>query len=303
MELLEYCANGLLWRTVVCLLSSVALCTAQKPESQQWQKLLDQEKTAEARTLCIAWQKSDGLALRVEACKCLANVALSGKQILELNGNEAGGGVLRGGYPPEAIDEALSFLNQGLALAPQDLSLHLGRLHVLRIASRYDEMAAALDESCRTYTTNRNAAVWITYTAQLFQEGQYSASLRLLRVLEKHFPDSHDVIGNIGAVWMALKKDEEAVTYLRRAVVLAPDDAIDAWNLGRLLEFTGKTAEADSWYQKALGLRWEDQDSLKSSRCLYANFVEQKLKDRRRACELQKKNCAADAQKACAAKR
>jgi len=284
-------------RAVVLLLA--ATCWAQESATQQWQELLGKSQIEEARALCTTWASSNEISLRVEAYKCLANLSLRGKQVLTLEGNEAGGGVLRGAFTPEAVDEALGYLKKGFELAPQDLSIHQGRLHLLETASRFDEMATALDESCRIYKGKEGVAVWIAYTSELFEDRQYSASLELLKVLQKYFPNSHDVMGNTGSVYMALKKDDEALPYLRKAVELAPDDSIDAWNLARLYDFTGKTKEADIWYQKALKLKWEDASDFRTSRCLYAGFIEQKLNDFGRACTLERTDCPADKQTAC----
>jgi tetratricopeptide (TPR) repeat protein len=284
-------------RAVVLL--SPATCWAQKSATQQWQELLGKGQIEEARTLCTTWASSDEISRRVDAYKCLANVSLRGKQVLALEGNEAGGGVLRGAFTPEAVDEALGYLKKGLELAPQDLSIHQGRLHLLKTASRFEEMATALDKSCRIYKGKEGVAVWIAYTGELFEDRQYSASLDLLKVLQKYFPNSHDVMGNTGSVYLALKKDDEALPYLRKAVELAPDDSIDAWNLARLYDLTGKTKEADISYQKALQLKWEDASDFQNSRCLYAGFIEQKLNDFGRACMLERTDCPADKQTAC----
>ncbi len=271
----------------------------QKSATQDWQGFLKKGQIEEARALCRKWTSSIEIPRRVEGYKCLANVSLHGKEVLSLDANQAGGGVLSGGFPPETVDEALAYLKKGLDLAPQDLSIHKGRLHLLQTASRYDQMAVALDESCRMYKGKEGAAAWIGFTSELFEDRQYSASLELLKILQKYFPDSHDVVGNTGSVYIMLQRDDEALAYLGKAVELAPDDSIDAWNLARLCDFMGKPSDANIWYQKALGLKWEDAGDLRSSRCLYADFVEHKLKDADRACALQRADCPASKQTAC----
>src|SRR5713101_7863241 len=98
-------------RAVVLLLA--ATCRAQESATQQWQALLGKSQIEEARALCTNWASSNEISLRVEAYKCLANLSLRGKQVLTLEGNEAGGGVLRGAFTPEAVDEALGYLKKG----------------------------------------------------------------------------------------------------------------------------------------------------------------------------------------------
>jgi tetratricopeptide (TPR) repeat protein len=267
-------------------------------QSAAWQKLIDQGKKEEARALCSGWLKSDEVSQKVEAYKCLANVELSGEDVLSLQGNDAGGGTLGSTYKPEAADKAIADLNEGLKLAPQDLSIHQGRLHILEVTGRYADMAKALDESCAIYKGADGLDAWIAYTEELFEAGQYRGDLGLLKVLEKHYPDSHLVLGNFGAVFSLLKEDDQAEDYLKRAVKLAPTDPIDNWNLARLYDFTGKTELADEQYQKAIPLETEPA-RLRDEKCMYAKFVETKLHDPNRACPLEKASCEPKDQTAC----
>jgi tetratricopeptide (TPR) repeat protein len=286
-----------------CLILLVAeCCFGQESKPANWQSLVKSGKCEEARTLCTGWMTSKDTAQLVEAHKCLANVALCGKQdAMTLQADDRGGGVLAGAYKPEAVDDALGHLNQALRLAPQDLSIHQGRLHLLEISFRYSEMPKALDESCNLYKGTEGVQPWLAYTAELFNERQFRASLALLDVLDKYYPNSHEVLGNIGAMHSMLKEDEQAIPYLRRAVELAPKDPIDAWNLGRTYDYAGKIELADQWYQKALALE-SDPVRQRRSNCTYASFIENKLHDANRACELQRMNCPANQQHACSAK-
>jgi len=260
-------------------------------------------KCEEARTLCTGWMTSKDNAKLVEGHKCLANVALCGNgDVVTLQANDQGGGTLASAYKADAVDEALGHLNQALTLAPQDLSIHHGRLHLLEISSRYSDMVKALDESCSIYKGSEGAEPWLDYTSELFDDKQFRASLALLEVLDKHYPDSHDVLGNIGAMHLMLREDQEGITYLRRAADLAPKDPIDAWNLGRAYDYSEKLELANEWYKKALTL---DPDSARRQQntCIYAGFVENKLRDSKQACELQRANCPEDKQPACSASR
>lgn len=161
-------------------------------------------------------------------------------------------------------------------------------------------MVKALNESCAVYKGSEGVQAWLDYTSELFEDKQFRASLALLEVLDKHYPDSHDVLGNIGAIHLMLKEDEQGIRYLQRAVDLAPQDAIDAWNLGRAYDYTEKLELADRWYQKALALDTES-DRRQHSACIYAAFVGNKLHDSKRACELQRESCPTDQQSACPA--
>jgi tetratricopeptide (TPR) repeat protein len=103
-----------------------------------------------------------------------------------------------------AIDDALGHLNAALKLAPQDLSLHQGRLHLLEISYRFDAMAKALEESCSIYKGPDVPDAWLAYTYELGEGKQYKAALALLQILDKHYPNNHDIVGNIGAMYSFL---------------------------------------------------------------------------------------------------
>jgi tetratricopeptide (TPR) repeat protein len=278
------------------LLSSIS--RAEEPAALTWQSLIDGKKCREAEALCSPWLASEDTARKVEARKCLANAALCGQDLVSIQGNDTGGGFLGPGYSNEAIDKALIHLSEGLKLAPQDLSIHQGRLHLLLISSRLPELAKALDESCRLYTDQDELEVWLPYVAELFDAGQYEGSLSLLKVLDTNFPDNHEVVANIGSILAMQEKDSEALKYMERAVALAPSDPLNTWNLARLYDYTGKIELADTWYQKALRLE-NDPEKRRSGACIHADFVETKLKDRKRACDLQTANCSEDKRTAC----
>ena len=276
------------------------MAAGQHTQAGSWQALLDKGKVEEARRLCEDWTKAKDLPKHVEAEKCLANVELSGRSVLTLQGDDVGGGSLSGGYQPEAVDKALRHLETALKLAPQDLSVHQGRLHLLEVSARYDDMAKALSNSLEIYTGPEGVDAWIPYTAELFELGQYRASLKLLDILNKHSPNSHDVIGNIGAIHLKLKEDQEAIPFLEKAVELAPLDTIDVWNLARAYDFAGKDDLAEKWYKRALEID-SAQETRKHKACVYATFVENKRHDLNAACELQTANCDKDEQSACSA--
>jgi tetratricopeptide (TPR) repeat protein len=200
---------------------------------------------------------------------------------------------------PEAVDEALVHLILGIKLAPQDLTIHMGRLHILEVSGRYDEMVKALDESCTTYTGKDVPDAWLAYAPELMDLRQYSAGLDFMKVLDQHYPNNPDIIGNVGAFLLYLKKTEEAIPYLQKAVDLAPRDSLNAWDLGRAYDYSNQNALADKWYKRSLSLP-HDKDQQSDTPCLYAEFVETKLNDRSRACTLEKQNCPAEKQTACA---
>jgi len=155
-----------LWRSQVrnafflqaLLVLLMTFCSSQSSNLADWPKLIDAHECKKAERLCTEFVDSKHLSQRVESQKCLANVALCGNDVVLLQGDNAGGGTLSGGYTSEAVDDALVHLNLGLKLAPQDMSIHQGRLHVLESSGRYSDMVKALDESCTIYKRRRRAS-------------------------------------------------------------------------------------------------------------------------------------------------
>lgn len=288
------------WTILLAVVCAALPCAPQSGNLSDWPKLIKSNDANAARALCTLFEHSKVLAEQVEAEKCLANVALCGQGMMELEKDDAGGGTLRDSYAPEAVDEALIHLNLGIKLAPQDLSIHEGRLHVLEIAGRYSDMGKALDESCTIYQGKDALESWLAYAPELMDLRQYNAGLEFMKVLDEHYPNNSDILGNIGAFLDLLMRDNEAIPYLEKAVALAPRDPINTWDLGRAYDYSGQIEEADTWYKKSLPLM-TDPEQTKQSLCLYGEFVEKKLKDGARACKLQRQNCEAKEQTACAA--
>ncbi len=275
-------------------------CYCQTKSISDWTKLIRANNCVEAKQLCTSFVDSSKTIEKAEAQKCLANVALCGHDIIQLQGDDAGGGTMGGGFTPEAVDEALVHLNLGIKLAPQDLSIHMGRLHILEVAVRYSDMIKALDESCEIYKGKDALDAWMAYAPELADLRQYQVALDFMKVLDKHYPNNPVVIGNIGAFLNMLKKTDESIPYLQKAAQLAPSDPINAWDLGRAYDYAGKIELADTWYQKGLSLE-TDIERRKHSSCLYAIFVETKLHDPARACPMEKKDCDEEKQTACTA--
>jgi tetratricopeptide (TPR) repeat protein len=281
---------------LACMLWLSIPCAAQT--GNDWGKLLDAKKIKEAEALCTSWTASPQLSKRVEAEKCLANVELCKGSQLHLMGNDTGGGSLGEGYTPEAAKAALIHLNKGIQLAPQDLSIHQGRLYVLESAGMFDAMDKALEDSIGIYKGADALQAWLAFDAELGDMGQARAGLSFAEVLNRHYPNSHDVLGNIGAFHNMLGEHEQALPFEQRAAKLAPSDPMDVWNLGWTYNYLGNTAEADTWMSKSIALDPSGKQ-LPDSKCLYAEFVETKLHQTERACKLEKASCPPDRQKAC----
>jgi tetratricopeptide (TPR) repeat protein len=295
---------GSLAGAILLALTTLSACAgsgqAQSQKLADWPQLLDQKKVEEAKKLCNSFINSSKLSEQVEAQKCLANAALCGGEVLRLEGAGTTGLTLGSGYTPEAADKALTHLNIALKLAPQDLSIHQGRLHVLEASGRFSEMIEAVDKSAEIYKGSDALDAWLAYAPELDGLHQYKAALAFMQVLDKHYPGQPDVLANIGAFLDALNRGSEAIPYLERAVKLAPKDPVNAWDLAGAYNRSNRIDLADTWYKKGLSLM-TDKQQIAQSNCFYAKFIDKKLHDPQRACLLEKKNCAAAERPACKA--
>ncbi|MGB8930100.1 MAG: hypothetical protein WCC48_02490 [Anaeromyxobacteraceae bacterium] len=274
-------------------LGALAVILAAEPAAKEspaeWVPLVQARDFERARALCEGWLATGDDATNAEAHKCLANVELGahGEHAVRLGG-DAAGGFVGSGYDEEPALRALAHLDAALKLAPGDLSIHQGRLHVLLLAAMYDRMIPALEESDRLYTVRDGLDAWIATSAELVQRRELKVAEGFLLTLEKRHPGDHRVAGNLAAVYGMLKRDREALSWAQRAVKAAPDDPIDAWNLARIYDYTGRLEKADAGYRRALPLLPEARR--KESACLYAEFLATKRKDWRRACAVQQEH-------------
>jgi tetratricopeptide (TPR) repeat protein len=269
------------------------VCTSVFAETKlNWQALLDAGNMTEARKSCSEAIRATAPSRKAEGYKCLANIALREGDRLTIAGNELGGAAVRGGYTDKAVNEAIKNLDAGIEVAPQDLSIHQGRLWVLMNARRYDAMIAALRQSISIYKDSDPAGIWISYSADLFNEGQMSAAIRVLKVLEENYPRDFRVHGNLSGAYAMLKNDPVALKHARLAVELAPTDPINTWNLGRILDYMGQYVEAEKHYSNSL--RLEAQTSGRASeerQCVYAELLADRLNDKKKLCSPAGRGC------------
>ncbi|MFT3916562.1 MAG: tetratricopeptide repeat protein [Anaeromyxobacteraceae bacterium] len=269
----------------VHLVAFLVLLAQPTPGGDDWLPLIQAGDYIAAKTKCEARLGAMDARTRAEAHKCLANVE-AGLAFREADEERVDGkavtDVRLGG-----LRRAAKHLDEAVALAPEDMSIHQGRLHVLRLAGLLPEMVKALEDSIRIHPTRDWLPTWKAYPGEFYTARGFEQAVLLYRVLDRHFPDDHTIISNMGAALTMLQRDAEALDCFQRAVVLAPDDPVDNWNLARLKDYMGKTDEADAAYAHALEL--EPNASVRNrNSCVYADFIEKKKGDRKRACEVRK---------------
>lgn len=293
-------------RFIVFILSfflvSVPVMAQQQPQvdqAKQWQALVDQNKKAEAEKLCSGWLKETENISLIEAHKCLANTVLKTRFERKIK-NDTGTEVTVQSFPDAEIVAALGHINEVLRLKPDDLGSHLGRLDIFMLAGRYNDLPEMLEDSIQKIQQSDALDYWLAYATQLFQEKQFQAAILYTKVLEKKFPDDYRILGKLGAYYTMLQQDALALDYLQRAVKKKPDDVMINWNLARLYDYTNDVKKADALYKKSLKLFAASPDEpLIKEHCVYADFVDARLKDHPQACEYRKQYCVEDVAMKC----
>jgi hypothetical protein len=149
--------------------------------ASEWQKLFDGGKIDEEEHYCTPLLASEDSQVLVEAHICLANVALARGSVIRVSRRSMGSG-----YSEVAAKAALKHLDAALALGPNDLSIHLGRLHILETSGHALEMADALEDSISRYKGKGALEAWLAYCPELMDMDAYEAGLKFCRVLQEH---------------------------------------------------------------------------------------------------------------------
>jgi tetratricopeptide (TPR) repeat protein len=257
-----------------------------------WMPFLENGAIDDAERACQAWLTSEIAQTRAEAHKCLANVQLAhGKTSIGMEAvDDDGSGrvaIMREALDTEATKKAADHLDIALKLAPGDLSIHQGRLHMLSSAGLYDRMMGAADESVGMYRTGDALGdVWLAYFVELYERGVYRRAIEYMKVLYKHYPRDHRAAGNISALYMEVGDFKGGLPWAKKAVALAPEDVIDRVNLARIEHMTGDLKAARRDFDVAMKLSADD-DRKALVRCWYSDLlIEQKQE--KKACALQR---------------
>lgn len=216
----------------------------------QWHKLIDAKDFAKAASVCAGWLNDKDVTAQTEGHKCLASVAMADGE----------------------ADAALQHFNSAIKLSPGDLSSYDGRLQLLIASRRFGDLPKMLEQSIKDYPKNDGLEEWLDISAELLDQERFDEGLTYTKALEKHYPKDYRVVANVGTFLAASHKNDEALSYLKRAVDMKPDDALDNWNLGKLYDQTGKLDLADKFYRKSLALE-KDAEQKKESDCAYSDFL------------------------------
>jgi tetratricopeptide (TPR) repeat protein len=240
----------------------------------QWNHLMEARKVQQAKALCMTWIASSDRAIASQGHQCLASVAAGDAQSMEIEGTKSGGFIGEGFRGPH-VDEALGHLDLAIALTPDDLSIHQGRLFMLTHSGRLHDAPAALEKSLAVYQGPDALQAWLGYCPEFADREDFDDAVAYMRVLEKKYPNDPDVVSNIGAFLFMGKKYETALPYVKRGAELAPHDPINIWNLGRIYDRLGNNELAEKSYRAGMKLE-TDAAALRDKKCMFAEFLEKR---------------------------
>ena len=90
--------------------------------------------------------------------------------------------------------------------------------------------------------------------AAAYGSGDYATSLAQYQAAVERNPKDADSLSNLGQVLVRLNRPADAIPYLTRAVVLAPDRWAYQFNLARALGLVGRSEESIQAYRRAQDL-------------------------------------------------
>ena len=96
----------------------------------------------------------------------------------------------------------------------------------------------------------------------LYNEGKLEEGATVGAILFKEFPNDPNILNILGAIYSALKKNDEAIIQFNKAIRLNPGDAGIYNNLGNTFYAIGKYAEACSHFDRAVKIKPKFSDAL-----------------------------------------
>ncbi len=160
------------------------------------------------------------------------------------------------GDSPEAVDESLLHLKEGLRLRPDDL---LPLWYFAAFFFRQEKSDSAVEHLRAMLTaTPRNAESLYYLGLVADRQGKTSEASAQYREALKADPKYAEPYHRLGLILITQGKIDEATGYLQKAVDLKPTFAMARFNLGVALDQRGKTREAIVQFDEALRQKPDD---------------------------------------------
>jgi len=170
-----------------------------------------------------------------------------------------------------AYDMALDFYDRALKDEPNSVLALLGRGAALQKMGRTEDAHASYEKVLKLDPANREALSNLTV---ILGERSPGDALTKLLDLEKEYPSFSPVKAQIGLTYAKLGSMPEALDYLNRATLMAPESVMYQYNMALVLDHLGRKEQAVSVYETVLA-------SLASGRAapeLSSNDIERRVR-------------------------
>jgi len=155
-----------------------------------------------------------------------------------------------------ALDDSIAAYRILGAERADSAVVRLGHARALSAAGRPAEALAEYREAVALRPEDPEAALELAEA--LTADGDALAAVELLQPLSRRAPDDSTLHHAVGRAWIALREPEKALTALRRARELDPDDRLGAAPLIAALE-AGEGSDLSAAYVRALFDRYADR--------------------------------------------
>ena len=160
-----------------------------------------------------------------------------------------------------SYDKAVSIYEVAEARSPKDPQLNMQLAVALDSAGRHAEAAAAFEKAATLDPKNPVPAL---YSGLLNHQAGHDdkAVPELKTALALGTPEKFQAYAALAEAASAAKQNDEAIKDYALAAQAKPDDFVTQYNLGVLEQNSGKKAEAEAAYRKALTLKTDDPKAL-----------------------------------------
>lgn len=182
-------------------------------------------------------------------------------------------------YSADESDQAISYINKGIAKFPDRLDLRFGKIYLLGELGNYGDytkdIIAVVDHSAKI----KNKWFWKEgkplddakafmlgsmqdYIIRLYNTENDALLDNMLQISEtvlKYYPDHVESLSNISIVYMIKNKPNEALEALLKAEKLAPKDTIVLGNIAHAYVISGDKKNALKYYE--LVMAYGDENS------------------------------------------
>jgi tetratricopeptide (TPR) repeat protein len=163
----------------------------------------------------------------------------------------------------KSFPEAAAALKEGLAVAPENPRLHFRLGAALDKMGEREESIREMEKVIALDPSDAVALNYLGYTLAELGIRLEDAEGYIKRALVLR-PDDPYITDSLGWVYFKMGRHEEALHWLLKARESIPDDPVVAEHVGDAYRALGRWREAESSYERSLQLGSEDRDRLKA---------------------------------------